>query len=146
MLIVVGYGISERLLPGLLSFQHSASAEGRLEQPLTYWNAMGELAAIGAVLAVRVAGDLARTRALRAAAAAASVPLGLGLYLAFSRGALFACAAGLATVIVAARSRAQLHALAACAVAQRASPSSSQRPWPAWPTSAARSPRGRRRA
>ena len=41
-LIVIGYGISERLLPGLLRFQRSASAEGRLEQPLTYWNAMGE--------------------------------------------------------------------------------------------------------
>ena len=49
-LIVIGYGISERLLPGLLHFARSVSAEGRLEQPLTYWNAMGELAAIGFVL------------------------------------------------------------------------------------------------
>ncbi len=34
--------------------RHSA---GRLEQPLTYWNAYGILAALGFVLAVRVAGD-----------------------------------------------------------------------------------------
>ena len=56
-LLVVGYGISERLLPGLLHFQHSISAQGRLEQPLTYWNAMGEVAAIGVVLCLRIAGD-----------------------------------------------------------------------------------------
>ncbi len=59
-LIVIGYGLSERLLPGLLQFQHSISAEGRLEQPLTYWNAMGELAAIGLVLCARLTGDSSR--------------------------------------------------------------------------------------
>ncbi|MGO9900805.1 MAG: O-antigen ligase family protein [Solirubrobacteraceae bacterium] len=110
-LIVIGYGISERLLPGWLHFARSVTAEGRLEQPLTYWNALGELAAIGLVLAVRIAGEEERARRLRAAAAAAAVPLALGLYLSFSRGALFACAAGLVTLIVAAPRRAQLHSL-----------------------------------
>jgi hypothetical protein len=99
-LIVIGYGLSERLLPGLLHFTSSVSAQGRLEQPLTYWNAMGELAALGFVLVVRMAGDAGRPPALRAAAAAAAAALGLGLYLSFSRGALFACAAGLLTLIV----------------------------------------------
>ena len=61
-LIVIGYGLSERLLPGLLHFARSVSAQGRLEQPLTYWNAMGELAAIGFVLAARLAGDRSRPR------------------------------------------------------------------------------------
>ncbi len=93
-LLVVGYGLSERLLPGLLHFSRSTSAVGRLEQPLTYWNAMGELAALGFVLCARLAGDATRSRYPRALAAAAAVPLGLGLYLSFSRGALFACAAG----------------------------------------------------
>jgi len=111
MLIVIGYGLSERLLPGLLHFSRSAFSGGRLEQPLTYWNAMGELAALGIVLAVRVAGDATRGARLRVAACAATVPLGLGLYVTFSRGALFACAAGLVTLIVAAPSRAQLRAL-----------------------------------
>ena len=64
-LIVIGYGLSGRLLPGLLHFARSVSAQGRLEQPLTYWNAMGELAALGLVLAARLAGD---ARAGRAAA------------------------------------------------------------------------------
>jgi hypothetical protein len=109
-LIVVGYGLSGRLLPGLLHFARSVSAQGRLEQPLTYWNAMGELAAIGVVLVARVAGDGTRRPALRMAAAAAAVPLGVGLYISFSRGALFACVAGLIALIAVAGSREQAHA------------------------------------
>jgi hypothetical protein len=110
-LVVTGYGISERLLPGVLQFARSISAQGRLEQPLTYWNAMGELAALGFVLCARIAGDGERPRGVRAAAAAASAPLGLGLYLSFSRGALFACAAGLVALIVAAPRREQLEGI-----------------------------------
>ncbi len=110
-LIVIGYGLSGRLLPGLLHFSRSASAQGRLEQPLTYWNAMGEVAAIGLVLSVRIAGDASRPRWLRIAAAAAAAPLGMGLYVTFSRGALFACFAGLVALIVLAPTRLQLRAM-----------------------------------
>ena len=124
VLIVIGYGLSERMLPGVLEFSRSVSAQGRLEQPLTYWNAIGELAAIGLVLCAR-SPAMVRARWLRCAAAAASAPLALGLYLAFSRGALFACAAGLVTLVVAAPQRAQLQSImltllaggAACVVA-----------------------------
>jgi len=119
--VVIGYGLSERLLPGLLHFARSVSAEGRLEQPLTYWNAMGELAAIGFVLCARLMGDATRTRSARALAAAAAGALGLGLYLSFSRGALFAGVAGLVALIVAAPRTEQLRAIslaiAAAAVA-----------------------------
>jgi O-antigen ligase len=99
-LIVIGYGLSERLLPGLLHFSRSVSAQGRLEQPLTYWNAMGELAALGFVLSARIAGDCSRRLWERSAALAVTAPLGLGLYISFSRGALFACAAGLVALVV----------------------------------------------
>jgi hypothetical protein len=116
-LIVVGYGLSERLLPGLLHFSRSVSAEGRLEQPLTYWNAMGELAALGLVLCARIAGDGGRRRFERAAAAGACAPLGMGLYLSFSRGAVFACVAGLVTLVFAAGRREQLGAVLLAAVA-----------------------------
>jgi O-antigen ligase len=116
-MIVIGYGLSERMLPGLLQFTRSVSAQGRLEQPLTYWNAMGELAALGFVLVARLAGDGRRPRGLRAAAAAAAAPLGLGLYLSFSRGALFACAAGIVTLIVVAPQRRQAGAVARCLAA-----------------------------
>jgi hypothetical protein len=110
--IVTGYGLAERLLPGLLHYSRSVSAQGRLEQPLTYWNAMGELAALGLVLVARLAGDPRRPRAIRRLAAAAAAPLGAALYVSFSRGALFAALAGLVTVTVAAPSRAQARATA----------------------------------
>jgi O-Antigen ligase len=111
-LIVIGYGLSARLLPGALHYAHSVSAEGRLEQPLTYWNAMGELAALAFVLGARIAGDEHRQRWLRTTAAAAAAPLGLGLWISFSRGALFACVAGLITLVVVAPRGAQLWAIA----------------------------------
>ncbi|MBV9214253.1 MAG: O-antigen ligase family protein [Actinobacteria bacterium] len=85
--VVITYGLSERLLPGLLHFQESVGATGRLEQPLTYWNAMGALAAIGIVLSARLAGDVSRPVWLRAAAAVWAAPLGTGFYLTLSRGA-----------------------------------------------------------
>jgi hypothetical protein len=73
---------------------------------------MGELAAIGFVLAARLAGDATRPQWLRAAAAGAAPTLLLGLYLSFSRGSLFACAAGLVTLVVVAPQRTQLRSLA----------------------------------
>jgi O-Antigen ligase len=111
-LVVVGYGLLGRLLPGIVTEHPQASAAGRLDQPLTYWNAMGVLAGIGLVLCARVVGDPARDARLRAAAAAAAVPLGMGCYLSFSRGALAALAAGLIALVVLAPTRAGLRALA----------------------------------
>jgi hypothetical protein len=116
-LVVIGYGLGNRLLPGVLHYARSANAEGRLEQPLTYWNAMGVLAAIGLVLAVRIGGDGSRPRWLRAVAVAITAPLGLGLYITFSRGALFACLAGMVALIALAPRREQLWALARSVVA-----------------------------
>jgi hypothetical protein len=98
-LVVVGYGLSERLLPGLIELDRSRSAGGRLEQPLSYWNGLGMMAALGLVLSVRIAGDPRHDRAVRASAAAAGVPLGLGVYLSFSRAALAAVAVGLLVVL-----------------------------------------------
>jgi hypothetical protein len=98
-LVVVLYGLSERLLPGLIDLEQSATAAGRLEQPLTYWNGMGVLAAIGLTLATHVAGTPSRPPALRAAAAAAAVPFGLAIYLTFSRGAVAAAVVGVAVLV-----------------------------------------------
>jgi O-Antigen ligase len=113
-LIVIGYGLAGRLLLGLIHERATGSAGGRLEQPLTYWNATGALAAIGFVLCARLAGDRTRPVALRCAAAAGAVPLGTGVYLSFSRGAFAALAAGLAMLVVLARDRAQLRAALIC--------------------------------
>jgi hypothetical protein len=111
-LVVIGYGLSGRLLPGLVHLHATARAGGRLEQPLTYWNATGAVAAIGLVLCARLAGDATRARALRIAAAAAAAPLGMGAYLSFSRGAIACLLAGLAALVAFDRTRAQLRAAA----------------------------------
>jgi len=114
--IVIGYGLLGRLLPGILELARSDSAGGRLEQPITYWNSEGLVAAVGVVLAARVAGDLRRRPLLRGAAAAAAPALGAAVYISFSRGALTAAALGLIVLVALAPQRAQLRA-AACALA-----------------------------
>jgi hypothetical protein len=110
--IVIGYGLSGRLLPGVIEQTRSSSALGRLEQPLTYWNATGALAAMGFVLCARLAGDASRGRTTRALAAAGSVPLAVGAYLSFSRGALAAAAVGCAVLLILVRNRSQVRAVA----------------------------------
>ena len=91
--VVVGYGLLGEV--GLLDLDASAGADGRLEQPLSYWNAMGAMAALGIVLGARIAIDRTHPRGLRAAAGAGVLVLAVGLYLTYSRGALAAVAFGL---------------------------------------------------
>jgi O-antigen ligase/polysaccharide polymerase Wzy-like membrane protein len=110
--VVIGYGVAGRVLPDLVSLSRTRSAGGRLDQPLTYWNATGALAALGLVLCARLAGDRSRPLALRAAAAAGAAPLGLGVYLSFSRGALTALGVGLAVLIAVAPTWPQLRSAA----------------------------------
>jgi O-antigen ligase len=95
-LAVVGYGLLGEL--GVLDLDASASADGRLDQPLSYWNAMGAMAAVGLVLCVRLGTDATRAVPLRAAGIAAAVPLAVGLYLTYSRGAVAAAVLGLAAL------------------------------------------------
>jgi O-antigen ligase len=108
--LVIGYGLAGRLLPDLVELDSSRSAGGRLEQPLTYWNAEGVLAAMGLVLCARLAGDRSRPRAMRVVAAAAAPLLGAGVYLTYSRGALAVAVLGLLVLAAAAPSRAQARA------------------------------------
>ena len=115
--LVIGYGLAGRLVPGIVELARSASAGGRLEQPITYWNAEGAVAAVGLVLCARLAGDRSRAPAVRMLAAAATAPLGAGLYLTFSRGAIAAAVVGLVVLVVGTGSRAQLRAAVAAAVA-----------------------------
>ncbi len=114
---VVGYGVAGRLVPGLLALAVSPRAGGRLDQPLTYWNAMGALAGLGLVLAARLAGDETRQGWLRALGAAALPLLGAGLYLSFSRAAIAATIAGVLVLVVLVPSRAQARAAVLAAAA-----------------------------
>ncbi len=110
VVIVIGYGLAGRLLPDLIELARSESAGGRLEQPITYWNATGALAAMGLVLCARIAGDPRRAAWMRVAAGAATAMLGTGVYLSYSRGAIAVGVLGLACVVALAASHAQLRA------------------------------------
>lgn len=110
--VVIGYGLAGRLLPGVIDMVASWRADGRLEQPITYWNAEGALAAMGMVLCARLAGDTSRPLWMRSLASATSVPLALGAYLSYSRGAIAAALIGLVVLVAAAPSQAQLRAAA----------------------------------
>jgi hypothetical protein len=112
VLAVTGYGLAGRLLPGLVHLDAGQLSGSRLFQPLTYWNAEGELAAIGFILCARIAGDRTRPAALRLLAAAAAVPIGAALYLTFSRGALVTLAGGLLVLLALAPTWSQLRAIA----------------------------------
>jgi O-antigen ligase len=112
-LVAIAYGLSERLLPDVFDLVpvRSFGAGSRLEQPLTYWNAEGLLAAMGLLLSTRIAGDPVRPTAMRIVAAAACAPLGLGVYLSYSRGALLAVLLGLVVLLAAAPTWSQLRAI-----------------------------------
>jgi hypothetical protein len=120
IVVVVAYGLTERLLPGVVELDHLRAAMGRLAQPLTYWNAMGALAALGLVLAARLAGDVARPLRLRIAAGCVAAPLGAGLVLAFSRGAIAAAVIGLVVLWALFPTAAQLRAVVVVALAAAA--------------------------
>jgi O-Antigen ligase len=110
-LVIVCEGLSERLFPGVFQLSRDTIAGGRLTQPLTYWNAMGIVAAVGFVLLARLAGDASRPVGLRVAAPAAGLPVALGLYLTLSRGALLAVAVGVVVLLVLAPNREQAFAV-----------------------------------
>jgi hypothetical protein len=105
---VVAYGLGERVLPGVLEYARSPAAGGRLNQPVTYWNGMGALAAIGLALSAGIVAEADRRPAVRALAAAAAGPLGAGIALSFSRGALLAAAVGALAALATRPTRGQL--------------------------------------
>lgn len=107
IVIVCGAGLLSRLEPGIV---HAAPvlagvADTRLSYPLGYWNALGALATIGAVLAIGLSADPRAPRVARAPAAGAAVGLLVAMYLSLSRGAWLAFLAGLVALIVLSRHR-----------------------------------------
>jgi hypothetical protein len=104
IVVVAGYALATRLLPDLVPSDPTAAAGPRLDQPLTYWNAVGVLMAFGVVLAISVAGNERRPSAYRAAACAAAVPCAIACLLTLSRGSWFALGAG-ALVLLSVRPR-----------------------------------------
>ncbi len=91
------YGLATRMFPGRIGTFDPVSGY-RLASPVGYWNALGLVAALGAILAI---GFLAHSRAAagRAAAAGALVVFAPTMYLTFSRGAWLALVVGLLALV-----------------------------------------------
>ncbi|MDE3189492.1 MAG: O-antigen ligase family protein [Acidobacteriota bacterium] len=97
IVVACGYALATRLLPGHVG-HFDPVAVYRLNTPVGYWNGLGIVAALGAVLAL---GFSLRARATtsRALAALALPVLLLTLYFTYSRGAWVALAAGLVVLL-----------------------------------------------
>ena len=97
--VALGSRMVPSLFPGRTCAADLAATRGRLSYPLGYWNALGALLALGAVLLVALAG-LARTVAGRTLATAA-VPLpAFAVFLTSSRGGAVAGAVGFVVLLL----------------------------------------------
>jgi O-antigen ligase len=95
-------GLISRVLPNVW---HTAPdvANERLSYPVTYWNALGLLAALGIVLAFHITCSLGERRPARVLAAAVIPLLAATLFFTFSRGAIAAGAVGVVVYVLVAR-------------------------------------------
>jgi hypothetical protein len=102
--IVCLAGLISRVLPDVWHTAPNVANE-RLSYPVTYWNALGVLAALAIVLAFHLTCTLAERRFVRILAAAVLPLLAVTLFFTFSRGAIAAGAIGLAVYVIVARPR-----------------------------------------
>ena len=103
--IVCLAGLISRVLPHLWPTPSDVSNE-RLGFPVTYWNALGLLAAIGALLAFHTTADLGERRSARVIAAGVVPLLATTLFFTFSRGAIATGTIGFVIYVVVGRPRA----------------------------------------
>ena len=112
ILAVCAAGLATRLYPDLFEVS-GTMARGRLSFPITYWNGLGILAAIGVILSLHLASHEREHLAVRALGAA-GVPLAaVTLFFTFSRGATGAVVAGVLLYVLIGRPRGALGALLA---------------------------------
>jgi O-antigen ligase len=105
--VVCAAGLISRLAPDVWHTAPDVSNE-RLSYPVTYWNALGLLAALGIVLSFHLTCSLGERRTVRVLAAALMPVLAATLFFTFSRGAIAAGAIGLLVYVLVARPRALL--------------------------------------
>jgi O-antigen ligase len=112
IVVVCGAGFVTRTLPELWPIAPNLLNQ-RLSYPVTYWNALGLLAAIGTILAVHVTASEREPRRAQVLAAAAVPLLTSTLLLTFSRGANAMGVLGVLAYLVLGRPRALLGAVLA---------------------------------
>lgn len=106
---VCAYALATRLFPE--HFKAQSYGGLRLSTPIGYWNGLGLVAVMAALLAVALAARVP-SRAVRALAAGSVPALLLTLYLTFSRGAWLALGLGLVVLFAVDRRRVHLLAVA----------------------------------
>jgi O-antigen ligase len=112
--VVAGAALLTRLLPE--TFPTSPNLQNdRLSYPLTYWNALGLLAALGAVLCLHLACRARDPVPVRVLGAAAVPMLATTVLFTFSRGAIVAGAIGVVVYLLVARPRGLVGGLVATA-------------------------------
>lgn len=111
--VVCGAGLVSRVLPRWLPTRPTVEYD-RLGYPLTYWNALGLLAALTAALCVHLAASVREPRAIRIAAAAATPLVAVTLFFTFSRGGIAAAVVAIAAYALLARPRGLPSALLSC--------------------------------
>ena len=91
--------LASRLLPDVLATDPSALVE-RLSYPVSYWNALGLLAGVAAIVCLHLTSGPSQPRAVRALSAATIPLLAATLLLTFSRGAIAVAVLGALTYLV----------------------------------------------
>jgi hypothetical protein len=110
--VVALSGLVTRVLPDVWTISPNV-ANDRLSYPLTYWNTLGLLASLAAVLCFHLTSSLREPQAIRVLAAAVLPALGATALFTYSRGGLGAGLLGLVLYAVVARSRGLLAGLLA---------------------------------
>jgi O-antigen ligase len=102
MAIVCVAGLATRLAPDVWPTAPDVSNQ-RLSFPVTYWNTLGLLAAMGIVLAFHLTSSLRESRLVAVLAAGAMPLLAATLFFTFSRGSILAGGIGLGIYVCVAR-------------------------------------------
>jgi len=97
-------GLLSRLLPELVPSTQLITRD-RLSYPVTYWNCLGLVGALGAILCLHLASDEKEPAALRVLGAAALPTLVTCLYFTLSRGAIAVALGGLVAYLLFGRPR-----------------------------------------
>jgi O-antigen ligase len=92
-------GLATRVLPDVFPIA-ATLADGRLSYPITYWNSLGLLAAVGAILSVHLGSSRGEPPVVRVLGAAAVPVFVTTLFFTFSRGAIAAGIVCLAIYLV----------------------------------------------
>jgi O-antigen ligase len=112
IVVVCAVALLTRLYPDAINVA-TAVAEERLSYPLTYWNTLGLMAALGIVLCTHFTASEREPLAVRVLGAAALPLLATTLYFTFSRGAAGVAIIGVLVYAAVARPRSLLLGLAA---------------------------------